>query len=49
MKPQGVWAELLRTRFRIAAKRLGMNEEKFQTLDCTQFRRPSLSGQLTLL
>ncbi|GAB7553945.1 PA0069 family radical SAM protein [Novosphingobium sp. 11B] len=48
MKPQGVWADLFRRRFRVAASRLGMNTPHV-ALDCTQFRRPSLDGQLSLL
>ena len=48
MKPQGVWAELLRTRFRLAIRRLGMNKVKVD-LDRSQFRRPSVDGQLSLL
>ena len=48
MKPDGVWANLIRTRFRLAAKRLGINSEKFD-LDCSQFRKPSPAGQLSLL
>jgi len=48
MKPGGVWADLIRTRFRLAARRLGMNSDKFD-LDCSQFRKPSLGGQLSLL
>lgn len=48
MKPGGVWASLIRTRFRLTAKRLGMNSEKFD-LDCSQFRKPSPGGQLSLL
>ena len=48
MKPTGVWADVFRTRFRIATKRLGMNEERME-LDCAQFERPSLDGQLRLL
>ena len=47
MKPDGVWANLIRTRFRLATKRLGMNSQKFD-LDCSQFRRPSPVGQLSL-
>ena len=47
MKPTGVWADVFRTRFRIATKRLGMNEERME-LDCSQFVRPSLNGQLRL-
>jgi len=48
MKPQGVWPDLFRRRFRIACKRLGMNAVKID-LDCSAFRKPSMNGQLTLL
>jgi DNA repair photolyase len=48
MKPKGVWADMFRTRFRIACKRLGLNRETPQ-LDCGQFVAPSLDGQLSLL
>ncbi|MYL98253.1 PA0069 family radical SAM protein [Novosphingobium sp. FGD1] len=48
MRPQGVWADLFRRRFRVAATRLGITGPKVD-LDCTQFRRPSLDGQLSLL
>jgi DNA repair photolyase len=48
MKPQGVWADLFRARFRVAAKRLGMNKVRLD-LDCSGFRRPSADGQLSLL
>ena len=48
MKPQGVWADLFRTRFRLACKRLGMNTVRLD-LDSSGFRRPSAGGQLTLL
>ncbi|MCJ2185298.1 PA0069 family radical SAM protein [Novosphingobium beihaiensis] len=48
MKPNGVWADLLRRRFRIAARRLGMGDPDV-ALDCGQFRKPSLDGQLSLL
>ncbi len=47
MKPQGVWADLFRTRFRLAARRLGMNEARLE-LDSTQFRRPSIGDQMRL-
>jgi DNA repair photolyase len=47
MKPQGVWAELFRTRFRLACRRLGMNTEELR-LDSSRFRRPATDGQLTL-
>ena len=48
MKPQGVWADVFRARFRIACQRLGMNEERLE-LDCSQFRQPSVDGQMQLL
>jgi DNA repair photolyase len=48
MKPQGVWADLFRTRFRLAARRLGMNEVRIE-LDRSHFRRPEPDGQLSLL
>ena len=48
MKPLGTWADLFRARFRIATKRLGMNEQRL-TLDSSQFERPSAGGQLRLL
>ncbi|WP_353227028.1 PA0069 family radical SAM protein [Novosphingobium sp.] len=47
MKPQGVWADLVRTRFRIARQRSGIPQER-ANLDCSQFRPPALDGQLTL-
>ena len=50
MKPTGVWADLLRTRFRVACKRLGINgTERDLKLDATRFVRPGAHGQLTLL
>ena len=48
MKPQGVWADLFRTRFRLACKRAGIPQERIE-LDTTQFRAPRLDGQLSLL
>lgn len=48
MKPDGVWAQLFRKRFDLAARRYGMNERDIR-LDVTQFRRPSADGQLELL
>jgi hypothetical protein len=38
---------VFRTRFRIATKRLGMNQERM-VLDTTQFMRPESGGQLRL-
>lgn len=48
MKPEGVWAELFRRRFRVAARRVGIGAPDVK-LDCSAFRRPSLDGQLSLL
>ena len=48
MKPQGVWADVFRTRFRIATNRLGMNRVH-PRLDCSRFERPSVDGQLRLI
>jgi DNA repair photolyase len=47
MKPSGVWAELLRDRFRLARKRAGIENPRVE-LDCSQFRPPAANGQLTL-
>ena len=47
MKPNGVWADLIHTRFRTAKRRYGMVTEEFE-LDCSQFRAPDLSGQMSL-
>jgi len=48
MKPEGVWPDLFRRRFRIACKRLGMNGARID-LDRSGFRKPSANGQLSLL
>ena len=48
MKPQGVWADLFRTRFRLSCRRAGIGQGKIE-LDCGGFRRPSANGQLSLL
>lgn len=48
MKPQGVWADLFRARFRLACKRHGIDQVKIE-LDCSRFRKPSVDGQLSLL
>jgi len=47
MKPKGVWADVFRTRFRIACQRLGLNREPPQ-LDCSGFVAPRSDGQLAL-
>ena len=48
MKPHGVWADLFRTRFRMATKRLGY-ERSGLTLDASGFQRPEAGGQMRLL
>jgi DNA repair photolyase len=48
MKPSGVWADLLRARFRLARRRAGIDNRRFE-LDCGAFRPPAANGQLTLL
>jgi DNA repair photolyase len=47
MRPGGVWADLIRARYRLACKRHGMGRQK-PALDCTRFRAPSAEGQLRL-
>lgn len=47
MRPSGVWADLFRRRFRVAATRLAMTGPD-AALDCSAFRRPSRGGQLDL-
>lgn len=49
MKPDGVWADLYRKRFRLACKRYGLNFAPTVPLDCSQFRRPETGGQLRLI
>ncbi|OYW47506.1 MAG: radical SAM protein [Novosphingobium sp. 12-63-9] len=48
MKPQGVWPDLIRSRFGVACKRAGIEQVKLD-LDCSQFTSPNLDGQLNLL
>ena len=48
MKPSGVWADLLRSRFRVACKRAGVGNARFE-LDCSKFRPPEVGGQMRLL
>ncbi|MFM5924991.1 MAG: PA0069 family radical SAM protein [Novosphingobium sp.] len=47
MKPLGPWADVFRSRFRIACNRLGLNRGH-PKLDCSQFVRPSADGQMRL-
>jgi DNA repair photolyase len=48
MRGSGVWAQLLRDRFRLATRRLGMESARGIAMDTQQFRRPSPGGQLDL-
>ncbi|MBI1401816.1 MAG: PA0069 family radical SAM protein [Porphyrobacter sp.] len=48
MNPQGVWADLIRSRFKLACKRAGIGKARFE-LDCSRFRAPEVCGQLRLL
>lgn len=49
MKGTGPYAQLLRTRFQLACRRLGLNLSRGVTLDTTHFRQPGLrSNQLQL-
>ncbi len=49
LRPEGVWADLYRTRFQLACKRYGLNSARAISLDCSKFRRPETGGQLRLL
>jgi len=40
MRPQGIWAQLLQARFRTAARRAGLQPNRFD-LDCSSFSIPS--------
>ncbi len=44
----GVWAQLLRDRFRLACRRLGLSTGNRVELDTTQFRPPSRGSQMNL-
>lgn len=46
--PQGVWADLIRARFKLACKRAGIGKARFE-LDCSRFRAPEVGGQLRLI
>lgn len=48
LKPSGVWADMLRARFRLACRRAGLGKVRFE-LDCTAFRPPESCGQIRLL
>lgn len=47
-KPQGVWADLIRARFKVACKRAGIGKGRFE-LDCSRFTPPAAGGQLRLI
>lgn len=47
MKPQGVWADLIRTRFRVARQRAGIPQAR-AVLDTSKFCPPARDGQLAL-
>jgi len=49
MKPSGVWADIFRSRFRLACRRYGLNLGDGPKLDCSGFVRPETGGQLRLL
>jgi DNA repair photolyase len=48
MRGQGQYADLIRNRFGLACKRLGLNAERSVPLDTTLFRPPRNSNQLDL-
>lgn len=48
MNPQGVWADLIRARFRVACRKAGIGKARFE-LDCSHFCQPRTDGQLSLL
>ena len=48
MKGEGIWADLLRQRFRQAVKRLGLNERTNGILDLSQFRGAPAAGATAL-
>ena len=48
MKGQGIWAELLRARFRRATRAYGL-DKRHPPLDCSHFVPPERDGQLRLL
>ncbi|TAD72866.1 MAG: PA0069 family radical SAM protein [Sphingomonadales bacterium] len=48
MNPQGVWADLIRSRFKVACRKAGIGKARFE-LDCSRFQPPEVSGQLRLI
>ena len=49
MRGEGPWAAMLRARFLLACRRLGLNSARAAELDTRAFRAPGGSGQLELL
>jgi DNA repair photolyase len=49
MRGEGPWAAMLRARFRLACRRLGLNSVRAAELDTRAFRPPGGSGQLEFL
>jgi hypothetical protein len=47
MGGQGEFADLMRHRFALACRRLGLNTQKDAPLDTTRFRQPATSGTPT--
>jgi DNA repair photolyase len=48
MRGSGAWAQLLRDRFKLACRRLGLNGERKITLDTSLFKAPGRGGQMNL-
>ena len=48
MNPQGVWADLIRARFRVACRKAGIAKARF-VLDTSRFRPPESNRQMRLL
>ena len=48
LRPTGVWADLLRARFRIACRKAAIGNRRME-LDCSQFRPPETGDQMRLL
>jgi DNA repair photolyase len=48
MNPQGVWADLIRARFRVACRKAGIAKARF-VLDTARFRPPESDRQMRLL
>jgi DNA repair photolyase len=46
--PEGVWADLIRARFKVACRKAGIGKGRFE-LDGSRFRPPEVGGQLRLI